>query len=132
MDSETLQTVRTRFRGDCFATENGAVIDEVAHHYARCSLKLEQRHRNAMGAIMGGVAFTLADFAFAVAANWEQAGTVSLDSSITYLGGVRGERLIAEARCIKDGRSTCCYRIDVRDDQDHPVAAVTTTGFHKT
>ena len=131
MDSTTLETVRNRFRNDCFATQNGAVIDEVGPHYAKCSLTLDAHHRNAMGAVMGGVSFTLADFTFAVASNWEQPGTVSLDSSITYLGPVRGTRLIAEATCIKHGRSTSCYRIDVFDDQGNAVAAVMTTGFFK-
>ena len=68
------------FENDRFATENGAVIEEVEEHYAQCSLKLGSRHRNAMGAVMGGVYFTLADFAFAVAANWQGTGTVSLHS----------------------------------------------------
>ena len=40
------------FQNDRFATENGAVIDEVEDHYAKCSLKIEDRHRNAMGAVM--------------------------------------------------------------------------------
>ena len=73
------------FENDRFATENGAVIEEVEEHYAKCSLKLGSRHRNAMGAVMGGVYFTLADFAFAVAANWQGTGTVSLHSDIAYL-----------------------------------------------
>ena len=47
------------FAKDRFATCNGAVIDEVGEHYAKCSLKLEDIHRNAMGAVMGGVYFTL-------------------------------------------------------------------------
>lgn len=39
------------FENDRFATENGAVIEEVEEHYAKCSLKLGSRHRNAMGAV---------------------------------------------------------------------------------
>ena len=62
------------FEKDRFATDNGAVIDEVDDHYAKCSLKIEDRHRNAMGAVMGGVYFTLADFALAVASNWQEMG----------------------------------------------------------
>ena len=71
------QTVRT-FMKDRFATENGAVIEEVDDHYAKCSLKIEDRHRNAMGAVMGGVYFTLADFALAVASNWQEMGSALL------------------------------------------------------
>ena len=127
----SLEEVRKTFEKDRFATENGMVIDEVGDGYAKCSLLLAERHRNAMGAVMGGVSFTLADFAFAVAANWQKAGVVSLNSSITYLGVAKGERLAAEAVCVKEGRSTSCYRIDVKDELGNLVAAVTATGFRK-
>ena len=117
------------FEQDRFATHNGAVIDEVDDHYAKCSLKIEERHRNAMGAVMGGVYFTLADFALAVASNWQEMGWVSLDSQINYLSRARGERLTAEAVCVKKGRSTCYYRIDVKDDLGNLTAAVTANCF---
>lgn len=101
----TEEMIRT-FEKDRFATCNGAVIDQVGDHYAKCSLRIEENHRNAMGAVMGGVYFTLADFAFAVAANWQHMETVSLNSEIAYLGSARGDRLTAEAVCVKDGRTT--------------------------
>ena len=122
------ETVRL-FEKDRFATENGAVIDEVDDHYAKCSLKIEDRHRNAMGAVMGGVYFTLADFALAVAGNWQEMGSVSLSSEITYLTAAKGEKLTAEAVCIKNGRKTGYYRIDVRDEYGNLAAAVTATTF---
>ena len=119
------------FEKDRFATDNGAVIEEVDDHYAKCSLKVEGRHRNAMGAVMGGAYFTLADFAFAVAANWQEIGTVSLNSEIAYLGSAKGDRLTAEAFCIKNGRTTSYYRIEVRDEFDNLAAIVNTTGYKK-
>lgn len=124
----TEETVKL-FEKDRFATCNGAVIDEVDDHYAKCSLKIEDNHRNAMGAVMGGVYFTLADFAFAVAANWQQIGTVSLNSDIAYLGSARGDRLTAEAFCVKSGRTTSYYRIEVKDAEDRLVVVVNTTGY---
>lgn len=117
------------FENDRFATENGAVIEEVDDHYAKCSLKIEDRHRNAMGAVMGGVYFTLADFALAVAGNWQKMGTVSLNSSITYLTPAKGDTLTAEAVCIKNGRTTGYYQIDVRDGFGNLAASVTATTF---
>ena len=117
------------FQNDRFATENGAVIEEVDDHYAKCSLMLEDRHRNAMGAVMGGVYFTLADFALAVASNWHKMGYVSLNSEITYLTAARGNQLIAEAFCVKNGRTTGYYRIDVKDELGNLSAAVTATTF---
>ena len=124
------ETVRL-FEKDRFATDNGAVIDEVDDHYARCSLHIEAKHRNAMGAVMGGVYFTLADFAFAVAANWQEIGTVSLNSEIAYLGAARGVVLSAEAVCVKNGRTTSYYRIEVKDGQGNLAAIVNTTGYRK-
>lgn len=121
--------VRKLFEKDRFATENGAVIDEVDDHYARCSLKLEDRHRNAMGAVMGGVYFTLADFALAVASNWQEMGWVSLDSQINYLSRAKGEKLTAEAVCVKKGRTTCYYQISVKDDLGTLTAMVTANCF---
>lgn len=127
----SLEDVRKMFENDRFATENGMMIEETGDGYAKCSMVLEARHRNAMGAVMGGASFTLADFAFAVAANWRKVGTVSLSSNITYLGTAKGERLVAEAVCVRDGRSTAYYRIRVQDELGNPVAEVTTTGFRK-
>ena len=124
------QTVQI-FMQDRFATENGAVIDEVDDHYAKCSLKIEDRHRNAMGAVMGGVYFTLADFALAVASNWQEMGSVSLNSDIAYLTAAKGEKLTAEAVCIKNGRTTGYYKIDVRDEFGNLAAAVTATTFRE-
>lgn len=128
---KSLEEVRKIFENDRFATENGMVIEEIGDGYAKCSLLLADRHRNALGAVMGGASFTLADFAFAVAANWQKPGVVSLNSNITYLGVAKGKQLIAEAVCVKKGRSTSYFRIDVRDELGNPVAAVTTTGYRK-
>lgn len=127
---KTLEQVRKIFADDRFATVNGAVIEEIGNHSATCSLVLTDSHRNAMGAVMGGTYFMLADFAFAVAANWEKMGCVSLRSDISFLGSAKGEKLIAKAVCVKDGRTTACYRVDVTDDLGNLAATVTTTGYH--
>ena len=127
---KTLEEVRTIFEGDRFANENGAVIEEIGDHSATCSLVITDSHRNAMGAVMGGTYFMLADFAFAVAANWQKMGCVSLRSDISFLGVAKGEKLIAKAVCVKDGKTTACYRVDVTDDLGNLTATVTTTGYH--
>lgn len=127
---KTLEEVRKIFANDRFATENGAVIEAVGHHSATCSLIITDSHRNAMGAVMGGTYFMLADFAFAVAANWETMGCVSLRSDISFLGAAKGSKLMAKAVCVKDGKTTVCYRVDVTDDLGNLTATVTTTGYH--
>ena len=127
---KTLEEVRKVFEGDRFATENGAVIEEIGDHSATCSLIITDSHRNAMGAVMGGTYFMLTDFAFAVAANWEKMGCVSLHSDISFLRTAKGKKLIAKAVCVKDGKSTACYRVDVTDDFGNLTATATVTGYH--
>ncbi len=126
---KTLEEVRKFFEGDRFAAENGAVIEEISNRSATCSLMITDSHRNAMDAVMGGTYFMLADFAFAVAANWQKIGWVSLQSDISFLGAAKGKKLIAKATCIKEGKTTVCYRIDVTDDLGNLAATVTTTGY---
>lgn len=131
MELNTLEEVREFFAKDKFATDNGAVVDEIGDHYAKCSIVLDERHKNAVGGIMGGVHFVLADFAFAIASNRQQLGSVSLNSNITFLSPVRGTKLIAEAHCIKEGRSTNYYQVDLWDDLENHVAVVSITGYRK-
>lgn len=125
----TLDEVRERFSHDRFATVNGAVIDAVGEGYAKCSMALNETHRNALGAVMGGAIFTLADFAFAVASNWNKNPQVSLDASISFLGKAKGDRLVAEAHKIREGRRTCYYEVMVCDELGNQVAHMTSNGF---
>ncbi len=124
-----LDEVRERFSHDRFATANGAVIDEIGEGYAKCSMVLDDKHRNALGAVMGGAIFTLADFAFAVASNWNHSPQVSLTASISFLGKAKGDRLIAEARKIKEGKNTCCYEVMISDELGNKVGHMTSNGF---
>jgi len=78
---------------------------------------------------MGGVIFTLGDFAFAVASNNVHMTTVGQHVSISYLSGSRGKRLFARARCRKDGKTTCVYNIDISDDLGRDVAQFIGTGY---
>ncbi len=126
----TLEEVRKIFEADRFATENGAVVEEIGERTATCGLVLTASHRNAMGAVMGGVYFMLADFAFAVAANHEKMDCVSLHSDISFLSVAKGNKLTAKALCVKDGKTAACYRVELTDEQDRLCAVATVTGCH--
>ena len=127
----SIEEVRAFFEKDKFASNNGAVIEEFSDGYARCSIELNENHLNAVGGVQGGVHYMLSDFAFAVAANHKESRTVSLHSDIAYLGTVKGKKLIAEAVLVKDGRSTCFYRVEVKDELGNLAAVTNITGFHK-
>lgn len=126
---EDIEKVREFFGNDRFAVTNGAVIDEIGDKSAVVSMAIESRHRNALGIVMGGAVFTLADFAFAVASNHEKAGTVSLNANITFLKASQSNKLIARAECIRDGRTTCYYRVTVKDDTGVLISEVTINGY---
>lgn len=125
-----LEKAREFFGGDFFATKaSGIIIDEVGDHYAKCSMEITRNHQNAYGGVMGGATFTLADYTFAVASNFNQPQTVSVTSQINFIGMAKGKKLIAVSRMIKDGRSTCLYEIDIEDDLGTKVAFVTISGM---
>ncbi|MCI8357530.1 MAG: PaaI family thioesterase [Lachnospiraceae bacterium] len=126
-----LEEIRSRFKNDHFATDAaGIVIDSAEPGKAVCSLKLEERHMNENHVPMGGAIFTLADIAFAVAANgYSERKTISQHASITFLAPAKGGRLIAEASCLRGGRTTALYRVDVRDELDTYVAHATVNGY---
>jgi len=124
-----LERAREFFAGDLYATEaTGIVIDEVGDGYAKVSLSLDSRHQNAVGHVMGGVMFTMADFAFAVATNRGESITVSTVAQISHLASPKGKALYAESRLVKDGRRTCFYQVDVSDDTGTLIATVTFCG----
>jgi len=127
-----LEKVRKFFRGDVFATlSTGAVIEEIGDKWARCSLALDSRHRNAANQVMGGAIFTLADFTFAVAANRPDSPiTVTASTNISFMGTVKGNKIIAEARLLKDGKRNCFYEISVKDELGNLIAVANTVGSH--
>ena len=128
----TLAEAREEFSKDIYATElTGAVIDRIGPDYAKCSMKLEGKHRNAYGGIMGGAIYTLADFAFAVASNFDKEyATVSVVGQASFMAASKGSILYAEARLIKDGRSNCFYEVTITDDLEKIVAVVSFNGAH--
>ena len=76
----------------------GATIEEAQPGFSRIALSVGDNHRNGLGSVMGGVPFTMGDFAFAVAANVGNPPTVSTNCSIDFLGTAKTDKLVAECR----------------------------------
>ena len=118
------------FSKDTFATELvGITIEKAEEDLVECRLVLNDTHRNARGVVMGGVTFTLGDFAFAVFANRHEIATVSLSASISYLGVAKGKELIATVTPIKEGRSVKTAEISIGDELGNAVAHMVVNGF---
>ncbi len=131
IDMPTLEEIKKRFSGDRFATETAGVeIMEAEPGRAVCIMPIQPKLLNANNVPMGGALFTLADFTFAVAANgFSETISVSQNVSMTFLATAKGKTLTAEASCLKAGRRTCLYQVDVRDDAGVYVAHMTVNGF---
>lgn len=127
---DKLKKLNEIFSKDRFVYESlGAVITDVQEGYAKCEMKIRPEHCNAIGIPMGGVLFTLADFAFAVAANQDDMTVVTQAAQITFLTPAQGGTLIAEARLIRDGAQTSFYKVLLTDEDGTEIAFATANGY---
>ena len=128
----SLEEVRQFFSQDKFATDAcGASIVRAEKGKAVCECEIKEIHRNAMGGVMGGAIFTLADFALAIASNIGEAPTVSVSNTIEFLSAAKGENLIATCTTEKSGKSLGFYTVNVTDELDTPVARMQATCFRR-
>lgn len=127
--------IKEFFEKDKFAKLTGAVIEEISDTEVVCTLSVNENHFNAGGTVQGGVIFTLADFAFAVACNLEdlkadnEAITVGQSNHILFFRPAKGNQLIAKAVCIQKGNRISVYRIEVRDNSGTSVAEMTGNAY---
>jgi len=124
-----VEEARAFFKEDKFAMSNGMVIDEIGEDFATCSMEIGENHINANGTVMGGVYFTLADFAFAVSVNNIYQMSVGMDSNITFLVPAKGNKLFATSKVIRSGKTTTFCEVQVKDEFDRVCAVFTGTSF---
>ncbi len=127
---KNIEEARDFYKTDNFAMNSGVYIEKLEGNHCVCSMEITEKHINGFGQVMGGAIFTLADLAFSAAVNNAYLPTVSLHTSIHFLSTVKGKKLFAETKCVKDGKTTVVYNIDVTDDTGRLVAQLVCTG-HK-
>jgi len=133
-----IDQIKEFFDRDEFAKMTGVVIEEAEEDGAVCTLALRGKHLNAGGIVQGGAVFTLADFAFAVASNLcdlkagNQAITVNQSSNILFFQPAKGNKLIAKAKCLRNGHRLSVYRVSVTDDLGTNVAEMTANAYRVT
>ncbi|WP_305555142.1 PaaI family thioesterase [Methanobrevibacter sp. V74] len=126
---DSVESAREFFYQDKFAVNTEIRLDDLTEDEAFCSLELSDEHRNAYGGVMGGVIFTLADFAFAILSNQIHQLTVAQQVSINYLSAPKGDKLFAKATCRKSGRTSSIIIVNISDDLGRDVAQFVGTGF---
>jgi len=127
MNAQSVEAVRN----DKFAAHVGIELVEVRPGWALASLRISDEHMNGVGVVQGGVIFTLADYAFAAAANAKGPVTLGLGGSISYFKPPRGSILTAEASEVSSSRRICCYNVDIFDEDHTLVARFNATGYVK-
>ena len=124
------KVVAKMMRDDAFSQWLGIGVLEVREGYARVQMTLRTEMLNGFGVIHGGIAFSLADSAFAFACNNRNNLSVALDTSITFTKSTQpGDTLTAEAKELHNGRSTGLYLITVSNQQGQQVALFKGTCF---
>lgn len=128
MDS---QKIKDFFLHDEFARQNGIEIVEAREGYARTQVTIEPRHLNAGGGVQGGVLFTLADLAFAVATNSHGTLTVTTTANITFLHGAVGGVITAEAIETVNHHRLPFVEVRITDEAGQLLALFTSSGYRK-
>lgn len=108
---------------DLFSQWLGIEVLEVREGYSRIRMTIRTEMVNGFGIIHGGIAFSLADSAFAFACNNRNQLSVALDTSINFIKPVHiADVLTAEAKELHNGKSTGLYHIHIYNQHDHLVA----------
>lgn len=116
---------------DRFAAYLGIEIVAVDDDYAVVKMKITDDHLNGINIVQGGVIFTLADFAFAVASNEKGLVTVGINANISYFKPPKGKLLTAEAKKISSSKKLCNYSVDIFDESKDLIARFNATGYIK-
>lgn len=109
-------------------------MELVAVSPGACQVRLRVRPDmlNAVGLTHGGVTYSLADFAFAVASNSHGTVAVALSTQMSYPAASRlGDTLVASAREVSRGGRTALYSIEVSTTDGKLVGLFTGTVFRR-
>jgi acyl-CoA thioesterase len=115
---------------DLFSQWLGIEALEIKEGYSKLKMTVREEMINGFGIVHGGIAFSLADSAFAFACNNRNVLSVALDTSINFTKPVHvGDVLTAEAKELHNGKSTGLYHITISNQKDHTVALFKGTCF---
>jgi acyl-CoA thioesterase len=122
--------VSRMMQNDSFSQWMGLEVLEVREGYSKVRMVIRKEMVNGFGIVHGGLAFSLADSAFAFACNNRNNISVALDVTITFTKPVNvGDVLTAEAIENHNGRSIGVYLISISNQNDRQVAIFKGTCF---
>jgi len=108
---------------DLFSQWLGIEVLEIKEGCSKIKMTVRPEMINGFGIVHGGIAFSLADSAFAFACNNRNVLSVALDTSINFIKPVHvDDVLIAEAKELHNGKSTGLYHITITNQNNHEIA----------
>ena len=119
----SIEVVTHMMQHDLFSQWLGIEVMLIKEGYSKIKMTVRKEMINGFGIVHGGIAFSLADSAFAFACNNRNNLSVALDTSINFLKPVHvGDILTAEAKELHNGKSTGLYHITIANQKEHVVA----------
>ena len=97
-------------------------VVEVAEGYAKATMEIAGCHLNGVGTAQGGAIFTLADLAFAAAANSHGTVAVAINVNISFVKAAVQGTLTAEAKEVSLHPKLATYTVNVTDEDGDIVA----------
>ena len=119
------------FKADRFAAHAGVELLEVKPGYARARMLVTKEHLNAGGVCQGGALFTLADLAFAAAANSREQLTLSINANITFLRSAKEGYIYAEATEVFNHHRIPFIEVSLTDEEGELIGMMTSSGYRK-
>ncbi len=117
------QVVAHMMENDLFSQWLGIEVLEIQEGYSKIKMTVRAEMINGFGIVHGGIAFSLADSAFAFACNNRNQLSVALDTSINFTKPVHvGNVLVAEAKELHNGKSTGLYQVVITNQNNHTIA----------
>ena len=98
-----------------YAVTGGMRLAELGDGWARGELQLEERHRNPMGIVHGGVYCTMMDQVAGTAACTRGSICRTVNCEVRFLAPAQGGHLTSHAEAVRMGRSIAVIRAWVED-----------------
>jgi acyl-CoA thioesterase len=120
------------FRDDTFAKDAGIALLDASPGRARVKMEISDRHLNSHGTVHGGVIFTLADTAFAVASNSHGIPAAAISAHISYMKSASSGTLYADAVEFAQNPKLATYTVEVTDGAGERIALFQGMVYRKT
>jgi len=126
-----IETIKKFFKGDRLAEYLGIELVEVSMGKAVARMEIREEHLNGIDTVHGGAIFTLADFAFAVAANSHGRVTVAINVSISFMKASTKGTLTAVANEISLNPKIATYTVNICNDDGELIAIFQGLAYRK-